>query len=286
MSDDLREMIAPLLDLEKILTGSKALLMVGVGLVVASILGRTAKRIFVGRLDLQRALLVQRLVFYGIAGLFVVSALHQLGFELGVLLGAAGILSVAIGFASQTSASNLISGLFLIGEQPFAIGDIIQVGNTTGEVLGIDLLSVKLRTFDNRFVRLPNETLIKTEVVTLTRYDIRRADLLIGVNYREDLERVREVLMAVADSNLLCLDEPKPLFIFQGFGDSSMNIQFSVWAAQPDYLEMKNSVQMEIKRAFDDAGIEIPFPHRTILAASDSEPFPVRVASDDQRDEA
>jgi small-conductance mechanosensitive channel len=270
------DVLKPLLDVDKLLAGSKALLLVLAGFVVASLLGRLVRRVVSDRLELQRALLLRRAVFYAILFLFLVAALNQLGFQLGVLLGAAGVLSVAIGFASQTSVSNLISGLFLIGEAPFAIGDVIQVGGTTGEVLGIDLLAVKLRTFDNRFVRIPNETLIKTEVVTLTRFPIRRADLLVGVNYREDLEKVKHVLQQVADGNPLCLDEPKPLFIFQGFGESSMDIQFSVWAAQEDYLEMKNSVQFAIKRAFDAAGIEIPFPHRTLVTA-EGRPLPIAV---------
>jgi len=133
-----------------------------------------------------------------------------MGFQLSVLLGAAGILSVAIGFASQTSASNLISGLFLIGEGPFAIGDFIRVGTTEGEVLSIDLLSVKLRTPDNLFVRIPNEQLIKSEVVNLTRFAIRRLNLAVGVAYKEDIPRVRHILMQVATDNPLCLNEPAP----------------------------------------------------------------------------
>jgi hypothetical protein len=91
----------------------------------------------------------------------VAGALHQAGLKLGVLPGAAGILTVAIGFASQTSASNLISGLFVIAERPFVVGDIIRVAETTGEVLSVDLLSVKIRTFDNLYVRIPNEGIIR-----------------------------------------------------------------------------------------------------------------------------
>ena len=87
-------------------------------------------------------ILLKRAIFYGIMILMSMSALRELGFDLSVILGAAGILSVAIGFASQTSASNLISGLFLMMERPFSIGDVIRVEQTTGEVISIDLLSV------------------------------------------------------------------------------------------------------------------------------------------------
>ena len=155
-----------------------------------------------------------------------------------------------------------------------------------GEVLSIDLLSVKLRTFDNLFVRIPNETLIKSEVTTLTRFPIRRADLPIGIAYKEDIERVQKILMAVADANPLCLEEPKPLFILLGFGDSSINLQFSVWAKRENFLELKNSIQIEIKRAFDREGVEIPFPHRTIYAGSASDPIPITLVNGGQRDDA
>jgi small-conductance mechanosensitive channel len=82
-------------------------------------------------------------------------------------------------------------------------------------------------------------------------------------------------LFEVADKNPLCLEEPKPLFIFQGFGDSSLNIQFSVWAKRENFLDLRNSLQLEIKAAFDENGIEIPFPHRTLYTGSATDPFPV-----------
>ena len=262
---------------DQLLNLTRAVLMLAAGLLLASLLGRAVSRLTREHLPAQQSALARRLVYYLTLALFVVAGLHQLGFQLSVLLGAAGVLSVAVGFASQTSASNLVSGLFLIFEQPFQVGDVIQVGGTTGEVLSIDLLSVKLRTFDNIFVRLPNESLIKSEVRTLSRFPIRRADIQVGVDYASDLGRVREALLEVADRNPLCLDEPAPLIIFQGFGDSSMNLQFSVWATRENYLELKTGIQEQIKKAFDERGIEIPFPHRTLYAGSHTTPLPVRV---------
>src|SRR5699024_2454555 len=117
------------------------------------------------------------------------------GISLAPLLGAAGIAGVALGFASQTSVSNIISGLFLIAESPFKVDDIITVKSTTGVVLSIDILLVKLRTFDNQYVRIPNETLIKTEVTNITRFPIRRLNTTISVAYKEDIGQVREILM-------------------------------------------------------------------------------------------
>jgi small-conductance mechanosensitive channel len=257
----------------------RAVVKIGLGLLLGRLAGNGLARLFGGE-DAQRTMILRRVTFYGVAGLFVASALMELGFDLGLLLGAAGILTVAVGFASQTSASNVISGLFLLGERPFSVGDVIRVAGTTGEVLSVDLLSVKLRTFDNLFVRIPNETMIKSEVTNLRRFPIRRLDLLVGVAYKEDLRRVRDVLMEVAERNPLCLEEPAPIIIFQGFGDSSINHQFSVWAATENYLELRNSIPLDIKEAFDERGIEIPFPHRTLYTGAETEAFPVRVVDD------
>lgn len=229
------------------------------------------------RMSQHQLLVRRRLIYHGILLLFFIAALQAMGLNLSVLLGAAGILSVAIGFASQTSASNLISGIFLIGERSFAIGDYIRVGQTEGEVLSIDLLSVKLRTPDNLYVRLPNEQLIKTELINLTRFAIRRINLPVGVAYKEDIDRVRRTLLRVAEENPLCLDEPAPLVIMQNFGDSAINLMFYVWVRRENFVSMRDQLQESIKNAFDAAGIEIPFPQVSINASSDSTPLPLQM---------
>ncbi len=255
----------------------RALLLLVGGAVAVRALTASAGRAAQARWNPQAAMLARRTVSLVGWTLLGASVLRQLGFELSVLMGAAGVLTVAAGFASQTAASNLISGLFLIGERPFVVGDVIRVDAVTGEVTDIDLVSVKLRTFDNLLVRVPNETLLKSQITNITHYPIRRVDLQLGVAYHEDIERVIEVLQDLAFREPLCLDEPEPLVIHKGFGDSAVLLQFSVWAARTNFLDVRTRLQIEIKKAFDEAGIEIPFPHRTIYASSQTRPLPVRV---------
>lgn len=275
-----RELLRELLAAGHVAALLRAVVVAVAGYWLARVVSRIVERQVVRYFKRQRGFISGRIAYYAVVVLTLVTALRQFGFEFTVLLGAAGVLTVAVGFASQTSASNIISGLFLMVEEPFVVGDLIRVGDTTGEVLSIDLLSVKLRTFDNLYVRLPNETMIKSPVTTLTRFPIRRADVKLGVAYKEDIAQVRQVLLAVAEKNPLCLDEPKPLFIFLGYGESSLDIQFSVWATRENFLALKNSIYEEIKQAFDVAGIEIPFPHRSLYTGSVTEPFPVRVIAD------
>ncbi len=242
----------------------RAALLVVVGILVARIAGRVLGGVLGRNFSAQSVMVARRLVTWTVYVIVILGALHQMGVNPGVLLGAAGILTVAIGFASQTSASNVISGLFLIAERPFVVGDVVRVDNVTGEVISIDLMSVKLRTFDNLFVRLPNETMVKSTMTNLTHFPIRRFDLRLAVDYRADLATVRTVLEGVADTNPLCLDEPKPLFVFQGFEESAMRIQFSVWTATPNFIEVRNRISGEVKAAFDAAGLPVPFPRRAV----------------------
>lgn len=239
----------------------RATILLVVGLVFSRLYLRMVKR---GRLN-HLPHFIRQLGDWLILAIFIGMALHHLGFNLSVLLGAAGVFSVALGFAAQTSTANLISGLFVVSEGSFAVGDTIQVGSTVGEVLSVDMLSVKLRTADNRFVRIPNEQIVKSEVTNLSKFPIRRFDLKLSVAYDSDIARVRAVLLKVAAENLICLEEPRPQINMLGFGESSIDLQFSVWAARTNYQAMVNSIQEQVKLAFDAEGIEFPFPTRTVL---------------------
>lgn len=255
----------------------RALLLIFVG--TPTLVGAArALRAWVGKkYTPQQGMVAGKILLYPGLLLILVSALHQLEFSLTPLLGAAGIVGIALGFASQTSVSNVISGFFLIAERPFEVDDLIQVGETTGRVLSIDTLSVKLRTFDNRFVRIPNETIVKSQVTTITRFPIRRLDLNIGVAYKESMEHVRRVLLDVVKENPQALMEPAAAVFFDGYGDSALELRLAVWATRENFIALKNSILEEIKVRFDEEGIEIPFPHRSLYTGSVTDPFPVRV---------
>ncbi|MEM9409311.1 MAG: mechanosensitive ion channel family protein [Acidobacteriota bacterium] len=224
----------------------RAVLLVIAGLIAVRVARSVLKRVTADRLSRAHSLLLRRLVTTTLLGLTLASALQNLGMQLSVLFGAAGIVTLALGFASQTSASNLIAGIFLIGDDTFSIGDVISVGGTTGEVVGIDLLSVKLRKFDNVLVRIPNETLIKTQVETLTRYPIRRIQLSLTLPFDESVEKLTEALFAAADRDPLLLEEPAPVVTYSGFGESGLELAVFVWAARENFLTVKNNLQANI----------------------------------------
>ncbi len=150
--------------------------------------------------------------------------LDTLDVPLSALLGTAGIATVAVGIASQNSIGNLISGIFLLTEHSFQVGDIIEVGTYIGTVTSVDLLSVKIKTFDGLHLRIPNETLIKSEIITITKNPIRRVPLSIGISYYDDIDTVKDVLFSVADKEPLALKDPAPFFMVSGYGESSINL--------------------------------------------------------------
>nr|WP_242674527.1 mechanosensitive ion channel family protein [Marinobacter halodurans] len=259
--------------------------LLALGFLLASLASKGMGGLLRSRSSRHVTALFGRLVFYAVFVVFIIAALREAGFAPDVLLGAAGILTVAIGFASQTSASNMISGLFLLMEKPFEIGNFIEVDGTTGEVIGIDMLSVKLRTADNLYVRIPNETLIKTRVINRSRFRIRRLDLTIGVAYRENVHRVQQLLLGLARDSALCLEEPKPFVLTNGFGPSSVDLQFSYWVPADKVLDGRSSMMEAIKALFDREGIEIPFPQTSIHAGSASAPFQVQLIPETTRQE-
>jgi len=255
-------------------------LRVGVLLLIALpacfILSRMIGKISRRRIGDHIGILIQKILLYGSIIAVVISILLELGFNLGALLGAAGIMSVAIGFASQTSLSNIISGMFLYGEKPFEVGDVVKIGDKTGVVLSIDLLSVKLRQFNNEFVRIPNETMIKTEVTNVTKFPIRRLDVELGVSYNSNIDHVTRALKETADKNPYSLDDPAPVIIFKAFGDSSLNFMIGAWCERSQFLDLRNTLLRDIKNKFDLEGIEIPFPQRVVHLQGDrSEEDPV-----------
>lgn len=252
-----------------------------IGLPLMQLLGYLIRRGLKKKITDQAVMLLSKSVVYTGSLIIFLTVLQQAGVKLGTLLGAAGIAGVAIGFAAQTSLSNLISGIFLVWERPFQVGDLLNAGGDMGMVHSIDLLSIQLRTLDNKLVRIPNELLIKSSFTNITRFPIRRMDIDIGVAYKEDIEKVMRVLREVADQNPYCLDEPEPVILFQNFGDSALEFRFAPWFAKSDYVALRNSLLIDVKRRFDDEGIEIPFPHRTLYTGAVTEPFPIKLVPSD-----
>jgi len=235
-----------------------------VGLMLVGIVLTIVKRLANKRLDSRSGGLVVKIVQYLGLAFVAINVLDAADVDLSPLLGAAGIAGIALGFAAQTSVSNFISGFFLMSEKTFAEGDVVSVDATTGIVYSIDTLSVKLRTFDNQLVRIPNETLIKSTVTNITRFSVRRLNIRLTITYGSDLERAKEILYDVALSTEGVLRKPEPIFMVQGLGKDGVELLFGIWIAKEDWVQANNAAYHAVLSRFKAEGLEFAHPTMTI----------------------
>jgi small-conductance mechanosensitive channel len=212
--------------------------------------------------DRQRLFVIQKIIKYTLSVITFLVILKIFGVNLKVILGAAGVLSLAVGFAAQTSVSNLISGLFMIFEKPFVVGDVIEVGGVRGEVLSIDLLSMRIKTIDNLLIRVPNESVMKAQVINHSYFPIRRHEMTFSLAYTEDLEKVKKILLELVENNPYCLEEPEPLFIVEKMGEYFIEVKFGVWGENASLLLLQSTFREQVREAFIKN--QIVFPQRTI----------------------
>lgn len=233
-------------------------LILGLGIPLLAWITLWVRSVVSRRVGPHRGVITGKLLFYPGLVFLMALVMREMGFSLTPMLGAAGVVGIALGFASQTSVSNIVAGFFLVGERPFVVGDMIEVGTTAGRVLSVGMLSVKLRTWDNRFIRVPNESLMRSEVTNLTRFPIRRVDLVVRVSYDADLERVHDVLLEAARAHPSSLMEPEPRVYFVSFGETAVYVKLTVWSTQEERRELKHSLPALMKRKLDEAGLPIP----------------------------
>lgn len=206
----------------------------------------------------------KRLVFYLVLLAAFFAALGQLGIKPSTLLTTAGLLTVALGFAAQTSVANVISGIFLLIDRPFSINDTVKIDTTIGVVTAIDLLSTKVRTFDNLIVRVPNEALLKSTIINYSLHNVRRIEQTVSVAYSTDLGTAVEVLKAALATHPLILDEPEPFVLVDLLAESGVVIVVRAWCVREDYVRAKSELTMVLKETLQREGVEIPFPQRVI----------------------
>lgn len=234
-------------------------------------------RILKDKISNQVKLIIKKVILYISITAILFLTLAKLNIDTTPFLGAAGIIGIAVGIASQASVSNIVSGFFLISEKAFEVGDIIQIGSASGLVLSIDLLSIKIKTFDNKFIRIPNENIIKTELINITRFPIRRLNVEFTISMKTDMEKVREILKKVTEKNTFCLSEPEPITILKRFGPYGLEILLGVWFEKTDFVVKQNSIMLDLKEAFNREGIEIVTFLPLKMSDAHHAPFPINV---------
>ncbi len=219
------------------------------------------------KIELGIRIAVGTILRYAVLVLGVIIVMQTAGIDLSALTILAGALGVGIGFGLQNITNNFVSGIIILFERPIKVGDRIEVGDIYGDVVNISMRSTTIVTNDNIAIIVPNSDFISSKVTNWSFTDKKvRFNIPVGVSYNEDPEKVRKILLQVADEEDNILKSPAPDVIFDSFGDSSLNFILRVWSKEltnkPGIL--RSLLYFKIFKRFKEEGIEIPFPQRDL----------------------
>ena len=190
----------------------------------------------------------------------IVSVLPILGISPASLVAVLGAGGAAIALALKDSLGNVAGGIIILMNKPFNKDDTIEVSGTIGVVDAIDLLTTKLHTFDNKVVTIPNGTITTSILTNYSREQMRRVDCTFGISYQADIGKAKEILLAVAERCPKAQKEPEFVIGVSSHGDHAILMDLKVWCSTEDYFDVKYYLEENVKIAFDQAGIEIPYP--------------------------
>lgn len=196
-------------------------------------------------------------ILYIIVAVAMLSCLKVPTTPLVTVLGACG---AAIALALKDSLGNIASGVIILASRPFRSGDTIEVGQVVGIVKSIDIMVTTITTFDNKVVSIPNGTITNSILVNYSHEDTRRVDCTFSISYGSDIAKAKDVLLCVAESNEDILKYPAPIIGVAAQQDSSVAIDLKVWCKTAKYFEIKYYLEEQVKLAFDENNISIPFP--------------------------
>lgn len=201
--------------------------------------------------------LIGKIFYYGMMFAVIATVFYELGFNVAALVGAAGVVGVAVSFAAKTSVANVISGLFLMVERPFDIGDTVIVDGHEADVIGINLFATTLRKSDGKIVRVPHEKLLKSTLINLSSSEKRRHNVILNVKYKEDPRRVVSVIAEVVDANKYALAGQSPLIRVNNMTGEHLEVFIGAWASQKELGSLKKTLLPDIKERFEKDGIEL-----------------------------
>lgn len=261
-----------LLDFLKILPSLIAALVIFVVGLILTILTTRTVRLALQKRDVkpEAVTVLVRLTYISLLILTLVISLQQIGFNLTAFLTGLGILGFTVGFALQDVSKNLVAGVLLLIQQPFEIGDSIEVDNYRGEVLEINMRATRLLSSDGLIVLIPNADVFAKPIINFTQAKKRRVDIEVGVNGESDLEFVRATALGAVRTIKGYVEEPAPKVSFHTFGAFTLDltIQFWVDSSQTSALDAKNNAIELVNTAFLSERIDMPIPTQTVLLQS------------------
>ncbi|WP_170329834.1 mechanosensitive ion channel family protein [Ruegeria arenilitoris] len=255
----------------------QAILVLVVAFLLSGVLKRLSNRLLRGRNEENEiaAVVIPNVIRWSILVLGLFFALWGLGVNIGVTTAIIGGLGFLVAFMLQNLFQSVIGGFLLQATNPYTKGDIISINQTIGTVVDVNIISTKLRTFDNRLVQIPNQSIWQGSMENLTKYRVRRVDLVFGIGYTDDIERAKAILFEIVEADKRCLKNPETKIFVGELGPSSVNIYCRPWVRTDDYWDVMWDLTEIGKTRLQNNGIFIAFPqmdvhvHTKEVASSD-----------------
>jgi len=213
--------------------------------------------------------LITKIIKYISLGLGLILVADQIGIKIITLVSTLGVAGIALGLAAQQTLANFISGIILLVSKPFKERDYVELEGVFGRVKDINLRSTKVLTLDNLLVDIPNRKIVESKVINHTYNRHIRLRISVGIAYKESIPEAQKVLLALVKNDDRLLSKPAPEVVVDEIADSSINLELLVWIKNSQQeVPISYELRQKVKMALDDAGIEIPFPHRQLFVES------------------
>ncbi len=242
-----------------------ALIIFYVGRMVVSLVVRGLRK-FMRKQNIDKTLetFVCNLVRIALLVVVIIAAIGQLGIQTTSFIAIFGAAGLAVGLALQGSLSNFASGVLIVLFRPYKVGDFIEGAGVSGSVENVQIMTTILKTGDNKLVIIPNSKIMGSIITNYSANATRRVDMVIGVSYSDDLDKVRSTIQELVAADDRILDEPACTIAVSALADSSVNFVVRPWVNTPDYWPVMFGLTEAIKKRFDKEGISFPFPQQDV----------------------
>ena len=207
---------------------------------------------------------VSNLAYWLLMTFVIIAAITQLGIATTSLIAIMGAAGLAVGLALQGSLANFAAGVLIVMFRPYRVGDFVEAAGIAGVVVQVQILTTVLKTGDNKQIVVPNGQIMGSIITNYSANDTRRIDMVFGVSYDDDLDKVRNTLQELVAAEERIMDEPECLIAVSELADSSVNFVVRPWVKSADYWGVKFDLTEAVKKRFDIEGISFPFPQQDV----------------------
>ncbi len=247
------------------ISGAQALIVFIVGKwLVSKLTMLVGKALHRSKMDEMLIDFVQSLLSWALLLVVIIASLSQLGIDTTSLIALLGAAGLAIGLALKDSLSNFAAGVMLLVFRPFRLGDFVNVSGVDGVVEKIHVFTTTILTTDNKENIIPNSAVYGSVITNYSAREKRRVDMVFGIGYDDDLKKAKAILMDIVVAHEKVLSDPEPAVMVAELGDSSVNFAVRAWSKTEDYWSVYFDCHEQVKLAFDEAGISIPYPQMDV----------------------